>query len=125
MFVVSVSEEEDRLFEGGDFVVHFVSLDVRLEHGEVVDCTFAVGGGDDIVWVEAKVDGYFPPGCLYGGDGVGQGAVLQSKSIMSGMRRIRIRLGKTNHVEEDGISSERRRVRMHGSRLSYQEEEDV
>ena len=48
---------------------------------EVVDCSFAVGGGDDIVWVEAKVDGYFPPGCLYGGDGVSQSTVLYKEKL--------------------------------------------
>lgn len=47
-----------------------------LELSEVVYSAFAVGGGDNVGWVETEIGGDFAPGSLYGGDGVCKGTVL-------------------------------------------------
>lgn len=66
MDVVGVGEKEDALFEVGDFVVHLVLLDMRLELGEVVDSAFAVGGSNHMSGVLPDISGDFAPGSLDG-----------------------------------------------------------
>lgn len=71
MEVVGVSEVENGFLEGLNLGVHLVSLDMRLELREVVDCTLAVGGSDNIVGILADIFGNLAPGSLNGSDGVG------------------------------------------------------
>ena len=42
-----VGKEEDGFFKLGDFIIHLVFLDVRLEMRQVVDSTLAMGSCDD------------------------------------------------------------------------------
>lgn len=53
-----------------------MSLNVRLELGEVVDSTLAVSSSNDICWVLPNVSGNFAPGCLDGCDGVSESTIL-------------------------------------------------
>lgn len=71
MPVVRIGEEEDGVLKVHDGVVHLVRLDLRLEHGEVVDGALAVGGGDDVLGILPDVFCDFAPGSFDGGDGVG------------------------------------------------------
>lgn len=69
--MVGIGVVEDRLLESLHLVVHFVCLNMGLEHGEVVNGALSVGGGDNIFGVLPDVFGDFSPGGLDGGNGVG------------------------------------------------------
>ena len=77
MLVVRVGEEEDGLLERLDLGLHLVHLDVRLELGEVVDGTLAVGGSDDEGRVLPDVLCNLAPCSLNCSNRVGQSAVLR------------------------------------------------
>lgn len=76
MPVIGVGEEEDGIFEIHDGVVHLMRLDLGLEHGKVVDGTFAMSGGDNMLRILSNVFRYFAPGSFNSRDGVGQCTVL-------------------------------------------------
>lgn len=82
--VIGVGEVENALLECLDLVVHLVRLDVRFEHGEVIDSTLAVSGSNNILGVLADVFGDFTPGSFDCRDGVCQCAILSPEESESG-----------------------------------------
>ena len=60
-----VGEEEDGFFKFGDFIIHLVLLDVRLEVRQVVDSTLAMGSCDDISRILAYVLCDFAPSSFH------------------------------------------------------------
>ena len=80
--------------------------DVGFELGEVVHRALAVRRGDDMDRVLPEVLRNLAPCGLDGGDGVGEGTVLEI-SNMSAMGRELLKAIGTCHVKEDGIGVER------------------
>jgi len=76
MDTIGISEEEDRFFESVDLVLDLVSFEVRLELGEVVDGTLAVGSCNNVLGILPDISSDPVPGSLYSGDGVCKSTVL-------------------------------------------------
>ena len=105
--MICVREEENRFLEGGDLIVHFVRLDMRLELRKVVYSTLAVGCSNHVRRVLPDVCGYFAPCSLDSLDGVGQSTVLEGNSSVS-IVILEHTSDKVSsyHVEENGITVE-------------------
>lgn len=104
MKTVRVGEVENTLFECGNFVVHFVGLDVRLELCQVIDGTFAVSRSNHVGWVLTNIGRNFAPRRLYGCDRVCKGTVLRRQSQFPTKGATWI-MG-THHIKEDSINEE-------------------
>jgi len=76
MDAIGVGEEEDRFFESVDFVLDLVRFEVRLELGEIVDRTLAVGSCNNVLGVLPDISSDSVPSGLYSGDGVCKSTVL-------------------------------------------------
>ena len=63
--VLCVSEEKDGFFKLGDFAIHLVLLNVRLEVRQVVDGTLSMGSCDDVVRILAYILCDFSPSSLH------------------------------------------------------------
>ena len=85
MRCVCISKGENGFFKVGDFVVHFVGFEMRLELEKVIDSPFSVRRRDDMRCVLLNVVCDFCPSCFNGLDAVSQRAVLMS--ISSGSTR--------------------------------------
>ena len=82
VMVISISEEQDRLFEFGNFSVHLVRFQVWLEVREVVDGAFTVCRGNDMLRVLPDFIGNLMPRSFDGRDGVGKSAVLRGGVVV-------------------------------------------
>ena len=71
MEIVSVGEVENGFFECLNLGIHLVRLDVRLELREVVNCTLAVGGSDNVSGILANIFGDLAPGGFDSSDRIG------------------------------------------------------
>ena len=60
-----IGEEEDRFFKLGDFIIHLLLLDVRLEMGQVVDSTLAMGSCDNVSRILAYLLCDFSPSSFH------------------------------------------------------------
>jgi len=76
MDTIGVSEKEDRFFESVDFVLDLVRLEVRLELGEIIDGTLAVGGCNNVLGILPDISSDPVPSGLHSGDGVCKSTVL-------------------------------------------------
>jgi hypothetical protein len=87
--VERVGIKEDTSFESCNFGIHFVVLDVRLEHRQIVHCSLAMGKSDDIGGVLPYFFRDSRPGSFDCCDRVRQSTILNNGEMSTTMRKRR------------------------------------